>query len=81
MLEFRIEWKLGPNGLCFEYEGFGDGSGLHSSIDTSLRRCGWCVVDVATGQDDIIRRFAEAWGPLPGILQNVPMAEAFTFRI
>ena len=79
--EVRIEWVSGPNGNIFSTHAFGDGSGTSAKVSIRLRRCGWGVTEAWMGPDSVIRHGAHAFGPLPGPMQVVPLAELFAFLI
>ena len=71
------KWIVHPeDGPCFSLHGFGDGSGRRTQLDVT-RRCGWAVVSAKLGDDGIIERRSEAYGPLPLCYQHVHTAELF----
>jgi hypothetical protein len=74
-----VEWVVDPDdGPLFCCHGYGDGSGRRTQLKTT-RRCGWSVVAAEVGDDGIIRRHSEAYGPLAASHQNVHSAELFAF--
>ena len=66
------------DGPFFCLNGYGDGSGRRTQLDVT-RRCGWSVVAACLGEDGLIRRHSEAYGPLPFCYQHVHTAELFAF--
>ncbi len=67
-------WEKQPVGSILEGECYGDGSGLWPQF-ARLRRCGWGLVCYTRG----VGVTAIAHGPLPGLQQDVPLAESFAF--
>jgi len=69
-----VVWKChGDDVGTFGAEAFGDGSGYYNSHDAT-RRCGFAVVAVSrVGGSRFLG--TSACGPLPGALQEVPLAE------
>ena len=45
--------------------------------DARLRRCGWGLVQVRIDGIATVHKEAELYGPLPGVLQDTPAAEAY----
>lgn len=72
----QIVWEMPPAEGTHEGSGFGDGSGLNPGIDLA-RRCGWGLV-VYNHDEGIVSRCR---GPLPGWLQEPPLAESMAFLI
>ena len=75
LLTSRVCWEVPPPAGHFEGTAFGDGSGLHPRFARRIR-CGWAVATVATDRFGKCWVTASAFGPLPGLLQTVPAAEA-----
>ena len=73
-LGFEITRQPRPPGGSFEGEVYGDGSAFHVR-DGRLRMAGWGLVQVAL-QSGLVHRTGQAYGPLPGLLQDSPGAEA-----
>jgi hypothetical protein len=76
-LDGSVKWHIhGDDGPLFCCHGYGDGSGLRTQL-RATRRCGWSVVAAEVGDDGIIRRHSEAYGPLAFRHQNVHSAELY----
>ena len=75
-----VSWQIaegqGPN---FGNVAFGDGSGLHVR-NHATRRCGWAVVGVRwVGNSSVMD--VVAFGPVPGPVQEVPLAESLALIV
>ena len=73
-----VTWQTQPGfSVFFGPVGFGDGSGLNVK-NARTRRCGWCVCSPVSLQSTLRAHIGVcAYGPLAGVIQEVPLAEAF----
>ena len=68
-----------PFAASFGPIGFGDGSGINCQ-NARTRRCGWSVCGhLALISTSDVFVGVRAFAPLLGLLQEVPLAEAFAF--
>ena len=76
LLDEQIIWEKSPPSGVLEGDCCSDGSGLRP-LFARIRRCGWGLVCHTHG----IGFTALAHGPLPGLQQDVPLAESFAFYV
>ena len=67
-------WEIHRLGNVLDGECYGDGSGRFPGF-ARLRRCGWGLVCYTRGKGIT----ASLHGPLPGLHQDVPLAESYAF--
>ena len=79
--DLEIVWNCSTGfNSFFSGHGFGDGSGIHTAF-IQTRRCGWGVCSAFMTSYTNFTSNAEAYGPLPGNMQVVPLAETFALFI
>ena len=84
LLELEPVWTLAPGeDALFRGEAFGDGSGKNGEF-VETRRCGWAVASsvsmfacVAAAREGDVAAGVLAYGVLPGLVQEVPLAELY----